>query len=318
MPGSAYSLIMPNADVVITAEFEPIPGTAYRIEIRDDISHGFIIPSVFSTAAGTRVSFFTAGEGDYVLKPGTATATAGGSSLPISESPLGQSLGGSLYTFTMPAANVRIGGEFEAAGQTCPIWISDYTEHGQITASVYRAAPGTTISLTVTPDQGYELKEGTLRVNTGRVDISGSGLSYSFVMPEESALVSATFEPIAPIHAIAISNSIANGTVTADHAGAKAGITVWLTATPDSAYRLKPGSLTATTAGGGTVTVTGVSSFFFAMPGEDVTVSAEFELIPPSYTIAISDSIAHGTVSANHASAEAGTTVWFTATPDSA
>jgi hypothetical protein len=99
--------------------------------------------------------------------------------------------------------------------------------------------------------------------------------------------------------------------VSANHASAEAGTTVGLTATPDNAYRLKPGSLTVTTTGGGTVTVTGAnSSFSFAMPTENVTVSAEFEAL---YSVNLDNSLSHGTVIRNPATAAAGTIVKLTA-----
>lgn len=62
------------------------------------------------------------------------------------------------------------------------------TEHGTVEADRTLAAQGTVIKLTVTPDEGYELREGSLRANGEPV--SGN----QFVMPAENVNVTAAFD----------------------------------------------------------------------------------------------------------------------------
>lgn len=72
-------------------------------------------------------------------------------------------------------------------------------EGGSITASASLARPGTEITLTITPDEGKQLKSGTLKYNG--VEISGT----SFTMPERDVVVTAEFENIpSPLSAITI------------------------------------------------------------------------------------------------------------------
>ena len=69
-------------------------------------------------------------------------------------------------------------------------------EHGTVTASPTDVASGTDVTLTVTPDSGYQLKADSLKVTASGTDIpvKGSGNSYSFVMPNENVTVTAQFE----------------------------------------------------------------------------------------------------------------------------
>ncbi|MBC8537174.1 S-layer homology domain-containing protein [Clostridiales bacterium BX7] len=73
----------------------------------------------------------------------------------------------------------------------------DKSEHGTVTASSPSAVTGTTVTLTVTPDQGYFLK------SISAVDGAGTTLSlteldggkYTFTMPGSAVTVKAVFAP---------------------------------------------------------------------------------------------------------------------------
>ena len=95
-------------------------------------------------------------------------------------------------------------------------------------------------------------------------------------------------------------------------AQAAPGQTVTLTATPSSGYKLGSWNVYKTANPAVTVNVTNNQ---FVMPDYDVTVSANFiEHVGASILIACG--IEHGTISTNYDSAEAGTIVTVTATPD--
>ena len=64
------------------------------------------------------------------------------------------------------------------------------SQNGTVTADKYTAVSGETVSLTVTPDEGYMLQEGSLRYNGMPVADS------SFIMPPADVTVSAVFEPL--------------------------------------------------------------------------------------------------------------------------
>lgn len=88
-----------------------------------------------------------------------------------------------------------------------------------------------------------------------------------------------------PTVTYAVSKSVmSNGDVTIDPASASAGQTVTITVTPADGYRLKSGTLKATYTDGDSQQQTlEITDNQFTMPPYAVTVSAEFELLPPIY-----------------------------------
>ena len=70
-------------------------------------------------------------------------------------------------------------------------------EGGKITVSPTSAAKGSTVTITVTPDEGYEVEGVTVTdANGNAVTVTGSGSSYSFTMPGCSVTVGATFKKV--------------------------------------------------------------------------------------------------------------------------
>ena len=89
-------------------------------------------------------------------------------------------------------------------------------------------------------------------------------------MPEGDVAVSAVFEPIS--YSVSVSDSIENGSVSADKTTSHYDDTVKLTVTPNKGYALK--TLTVKGADNNEIPVTNNQ---FRMPDGNVTVSAEFE-----------------------------------------
>lgn len=68
------------------------------------------------------------------------------------------------------------------------------SDHGTVKASLSNASEGSTIRLTVTPDEGYSLYSITVRAENGKlIDVSKSGGVYSFKMPASAVTVQASF-----------------------------------------------------------------------------------------------------------------------------
>lgn len=68
------------------------------------------------------------------------------------------------------------------------------SDHGTVKASLSNASEGSTIRLTVTPDEGYSLYSITIRAENGKlIDVSKSGGVYSFKMPASAVTVQASF-----------------------------------------------------------------------------------------------------------------------------
>jgi hypothetical protein len=290
--GTAYSFAMPDTDVTVAAEFEELPEGTYTVSI-GELQGGTINADPASAAAGTPVTLTATPAAGYTLKAGTVKVNNGAVAVNGS---------GAAYTFAMPEGNVTVTAEFEAINYS--VTIGTLT-NGSVSANKETATVGTTITLTVTPAGGYALKAGSLKVNNGAVNLSGSGNAYTFAMPAADAAVSAEFEAIN--YSITIAD-MTHGSVTADKETATVGATVALTVAPAAGYQLKSGfpKVNGGSAGGSGNTRT------FAMPQGNVTVTAEFEAIV--YSITIGD-MTNGSVSADPASAAAGTVVTLTVTP---
>ena len=139
----------------------------------------------------------------------------------------------------------------------------------------------------------------------------GKENEYTFTMPASKVTVSATFTK----KAYNIKTNVTNGTVTAQVGGKTAttatmGDKVTLTPVPNPGYELD-GKITVT---GGGVTLGADNTF--TMPASDVTVTANFKVIPPSkYNITIEKN-ENGTITSSAASATAGTPITLIATPN--
>ena len=103
-----------------------------------------------------------------------------------------ESKGNNIYQFTMPANNVTVNVSYEEVSYSVSI---SSTSNGSVTANSTSVKAGETVTLTVRPDDGYEL--GTLSVK----DANGNDIAVNnnqFTMPASDVTVSATFTPLAP------------------------------------------------------------------------------------------------------------------------
>ena len=174
--------------------------------------------------------------------------------------------------FTMPASAVNVSATFKYAPKY-NITLNT-SENGSVSADMQTATECTTVTLTVIPDEGYELD--TLTVMNGETEVTVT--DNTFVMPAGEVTVSATFKKIP--RTITIDNSIiTNGSVEADKSTAAEGDTVTLTWTAAEGYMMD--KITVTDSNGDEVTVDqGLTSCVFTMPASNVTVTATFKEIP--------------------------------------
>lgn len=140
--------------------------------------------------------------------------------------------------------------------------------------------PGQTITITVTPEEGYELD--TLTVTAGEESVQVS--NNQFQMPASDVTISATFkedtpdEPEIEKHEVIIA-PVTHGDVVSDKAAAAAGEAVTITVDPDSGYRLA--DLTVKDSSGTELELEyiGNGKYTFVMPEGAVTVDADFTRI---------------------------------------
>lgn len=112
--------------------------------------------------------------------------------------------------------------------------------------------------------------------------------------------------------------TIENGTITIDPNQTlyQEGTTITVKTNPKSGYQLKAGSLGYSYVENGETKTMSIENDSFTMPTVDVTITAQFELIPPvTYTITIDPNIQNGTVTSDKAQATAGETITLTVIP---
>ncbi len=180
-------------------------------------------------------------------------------------------------SFDMPNKNVYIGASFKETITLYNVSASE-TQNGKIQFSANgsdpqdtcKAAKGTTVTIFVLPNEGYEIDTLAASAGGNNLTINGS----AFAMPEADVTVSATFKPVIKTYTVAI-GTMTGGSVTASPGtSVAAGTTVTLNPTADSGYVLD--SLTVKDASGNDVLA---QQNAFAMPQSDVTVTAVFKKI---------------------------------------
>jgi hypothetical protein len=326
--GSSYVFSMPAYEVEVTAQFVSAAAEKKDISLAPDIENGSVQLSHSSAAAGTVVSISAAPSAGYRVKTGDGVAVSlvdGENETPLAVTAAGVNL----YTFTVSdgAGSIVVTVTFEAL-PLHTITIDDGLENGGITTSpageTYETA---LVTVTVTPDSGYLYYPGSLKV-TGA---SNSEIAYSagasdgvftFGMPEENVTITAQFLSEAQaesLHNVTVTAPDAYGSIEVNVSKALLGDTVTITLKPQSGdHRYKAGTLAVTygeeqSAGTEGPVEDGINrKYTFTMPDADVTVSAQFELIP-TYQVSAA-SIANGEITTSAAYVRAGTVVTITLT----
>ena len=160
-----------------------------------------------------------------------------------------------------------MGVDTEIVSQTYNLSVDPAIQHGSVVIESAHYQAGARVNLQIVPEQGYQLKAGSLKYNGNVIT------DNRFIMPEENVVITAEFEPVSSTETYQVTVSpTENGKVTVNPTEAEEGTVITVTVTPEQGYRLVEGSLKAN----GTV----IEGNQFAMPAEDVTVTAEFEEIP--------------------------------------
>ncbi len=172
---------------------------------------------------------------------------------------------------------------------------------------VYSIGSWDDVTLTLTPDPGYQLRSAAL--NGSEIEVTNNTCTFPIEQCVDWSFA-AEFEKI-PANSFTVTvNSGANGTVTPGTKSYVSGTEVTLTVTPDSGYQVKSvtmdGKEIALTDGRYTFTVTA-----------NCTFAAEFEKIPANSFMVTVNSGANGTVTPGTKSYESGAEVTLTVTPDS-
>jgi hypothetical protein len=121
------------------------------------------------------------------------------------------------------------------------------TEHGEITAIPGRGIPGTQINITINPDPGYVVKNGSITIGDQRTGglnyIMADRPPYSYLMPARNVSIKAEFVTAPPGNYTVTIVSPDHGSITPIPQHGPPGTIVTLLITPDLGYALKDGSL---------------------------------------------------------------------------
>lgn len=202
------------------------------------------------------------------------------------------------------------------------------TTNGKLEISPATAAEGATVTVKVTPDAGYALKENGLKVTytdadnkeqTVEVKAGTEANTYTFAMPAYPVNVSAEFVKEYKVTVADTANK--NGETKVSATAAVEGTEVTVTVKAADNYQLKADSLTYSYKSGEDtktekLTPNAEGKATFKMPAADVKVTAEYvEKKPEAYTVTVNKAT-NGTVTADKETAAAGDTVTLTVKAD--
>ena len=176
----------------------------------------------------------------------------------------------------MPGQNTEVSAEFILADDsTYIVTISESITNGWVVPDKYQAKAGDTITLTITPEEGYELEAISLEGIDLAIIVNGN--TATFVMPKQNVTVLATFKAKTQTLYTVTLGTYEHGTVAIIEPNAEnkyaEGAEVRLSVTPDEGYELEAISLEGIDLA--IPVVDGVASF--NMPAQDVVVLATFK-----------------------------------------
>ena len=184
--------------------------------------------------------------------------------------------------FNMPASDVTVTVVFS---QLVSVTVPGTITGGSISGAATQAAIGTTYTLTVSKQTGYDLSDDGLSYTTSEsaasVPITARDDNhpelYYFTVPNATAVAIHGEFAALPLLDVNIAD-VENGTITVSPASVYPGDTATVTITPVSGYSQKAKSVKYITASGNEKLATqkNASSYTFTMPKETVTVSAVF------------------------------------------
>ena len=235
-----------DKDTVITADYE-IPAGSATVTVNCG-EHGTVTPATADYAIGTEVTLTVTPDEGYRVK----SAALDGNAVTLTNG---------TYTFTVTADCV-FAVEFEEIPASSATVTVNCGEHGTVTPATADYAIGTSVTLTITPDSGYQVKSATLDGKT----VTLTNGTYTFTITAD-CVFAVEFEEIPAGNATVTVKCGEHGTVTPATADYPIGTEVTLTVTPDSGYQVKSAALdgNAVTLTNGTYTFTVTADCVFSV-----------------------------------------------------
>jgi formylglycine-generating enzyme required for sulfatase activity len=189
-------------------------------------------------------------------------------------------------------------------------------EHGAIIAKPDSGPAGSQIILQVSPEPGYKLKSGTLHYNGALGVVPIDETTRSFTLPAYDVTVSAEFELLpAGNHSISVMiGTLDHGIIIAHPEYGTPGTQINLSVIPDPGYRYSKGTLKYKNATEEKSISDTTRSFL--LPNQNVTIFAEFEVLPPgNYTVRVGN-LNNGRIFPIPEYGEEGTEIYLHTVPD--
>ena len=160
---------------------------------------------------------------------------------------------------------------------------------------------GSSKTINMSPNTGYEVNEVIVDgVNKGKIT------TYTFNNITDNHTISVTFKKLDEQKFTVNCTTVQNGNISVSPTSATVGTKITIYVNPSEGYRLKQIDSSPTV---------NINNNQFTMPAQNVTLTPVFEQIEvQTYAITVGTS-EHGTATASHTSASAGTTITMTATP---
>ena len=245
-----YTFKMPGKDAAVSVTFKE---ATYSVSVGKTSNGTVKVDKTSNIKAGETVTITVTPDTEYLLKEISATGAT------VNKK------NDTTYTFTMPAKDVTVNATF--AAKTYDVTVSA-GKHGSAKVDKAAAAKGDTVTVTVSPDAGYEVKE----ITVGDATVTKkSDNTYTFTMPGKATKVSISFQEAT--YKVTVAKT-SNGTVKVDKTSGKAGDKVTITVTPNDGYEVSKVSVS-----GATVKQKNDTTYTFQMPTKDAKVSVTFSKI---------------------------------------
>ena len=272
---STYSFSMPAGDVTISVTYD----REYAITV-DSNSSGYIQIDKQNAIAGESVEFTVSDRAGYRI-----TEVKYNNTTLQSES--------NTYSFSMPAEGVTISVTYAELFD-----ISVSSDHGTVIIgeSKTEAIENESVSFTIDPSENYRIE--SISINSGSVEYTQEGDTYSFTMPAGLVIIAVTYDRE---YAITV-DSNSSEYVQIEKQNAIAGENVEFTVSERTGYRITEVKYNNTTLQSES------NTYSFNMPAGDVTISVTYDR---EYAITV-DSNLSGYVQIDKQNAIAGESVEFT------
>lgn len=181
---TSYGFDMPGFDITVEATFKQKTAQTYKISVASVQNGSITVKPNENVQAGTPVTVTTNPSPGYELRS-LSYNDLNGQAIQVGT------------TFTMPAQNIYLMPVFGLKEQPQPkefkVNVATNIVNGSVTAEPTSQEAGKPVSLTVTPDEGFEIQSVTMN---GQPLTDGADGKYSFTMPAGNVTVSATFKKI--------------------------------------------------------------------------------------------------------------------------